>query len=138
MPLKTQPMEEPALNLTPMIDIVLLLVIFFLVGTQFTQHERQYEIDLPTVTDAQPLTALPDEIIVNIARGGEIELNGTTMTFDELEAALRQAQQKYADQLVIIRGDGQGMYQNVMTVLNLCKRARITNVQLANRLEDGS
>ena len=91
MPLKTQPMEEPALNLTPMIDIVLLLVIFFLVGTQFTQHERQYEIDLPTVTDAQPLTALPDEIIVNIARGGEIELNGTTMTFDELEAALRQA-----------------------------------------------
>ncbi len=138
MPLKTQPMEEPALNLTPMIDIVLLLVIFFLVGTQFTQHERQYEIDLPTVTDAQPLTALPDELIVNIARGGEIELNGALVAVEELEAALRQAQQKYADQLVIIRGDGQGMYQNVMTVLNLCKRARITNVQLANRLQDGS
>ncbi|MCA9079282.1 MAG: biopolymer transporter ExbD, partial [Planctomycetaceae bacterium] len=70
MPLKTQAMEEPALNLTPMIDIVLLLVIFFLVGTQFTQAERQYEIDLPTVSDAQPLTALPDEIVVNVGRDG--------------------------------------------------------------------
>ncbi|MBX3440130.1 MAG: biopolymer transporter ExbD, partial [Planctomycetaceae bacterium] len=74
MPLKTQQPEEPALNLTPMIDIVLLLVIFFMVGTQFTEAERQYQIDLPAVSVAQPLTALPDEIVVNVAKDGSVQV----------------------------------------------------------------
>ncbi len=60
MPLKTGTVEEPKLDLTPMIDIVFLLIIFFMVGTQFTEMERQYDIKLPTVTDAKPLTNLPD------------------------------------------------------------------------------
>ena len=42
MPLKTEEIEEPVLNLTPMIDIVLLLIIFFMVGTKFSDAERQY------------------------------------------------------------------------------------------------
>lgn len=139
MPLKTLEVEEPALNLTPMIDIVLLLVIFFMVGTQFTQHENQFEIVLPTVSDAQPLTALPDELIVNVTSDGTIYLGSDAKTVPELETELRQAKERYADQAVIIRGDGEGPYQHVMTILNLCKRARITNVQLANRIgENGA
>lgn len=136
MPLKTQEVEEPGLNLTPMIDIVLLLVIFFMVGTQFTEHESQFEILLPTVSDAQPLTALPDELIVNVTGDGTIYLGDVQKTVPELEAELRQAKQRYADQAVIIRGDGSGPYQYVMTILNVCKRAKITNVQLANRIEE--
>ena len=62
MPLKTDTIEEPNLNLTPMIDIVFLLIIFFMVGTRFTEMERQYDIRLPTVSEALPLTNLPDEI----------------------------------------------------------------------------
>ena len=49
MPLKTETVEEPTLNLTPMIDIVFLLIIFFMVGTQFAQMENQYDIQLPTI-----------------------------------------------------------------------------------------
>ncbi|MCB9950339.1 MAG: biopolymer transporter ExbD [Planctomycetaceae bacterium] len=135
MPLKNESAEEPSINLTPMVDVVMLLIIFFLVGTQFNKPERQYEINLPTVSDAQPLTSLPDEIIVNVSKTGEFEVNGQTITVDELESTFRDAQQRYEDQVVIIRGDGEGAYQNVMTVLNLCHRTRIVNVQLANRLE---
>lgn len=138
MPLKTQEMEEPSLNLTPMIDIVLLLVIFFMVGTKFTNSESQYEIVLPTVTDAQPLTALPDEIIVTVAADGALYLGQTETSMAALEAELRAAKERYADQAVVIRGDGNGPYQHVMTILNLCKRVRIHNVQLANRIEEGA
>ncbi|MCA9031200.1 MAG: biopolymer transporter ExbD, partial [Planctomycetaceae bacterium] len=76
MPLKNESAEEPSINLTPMVDVVMLLIIFFLVGTQFNKPERQYEINLPTVSDAQPLTSLPDEIIVNVSKTGEFEVNG--------------------------------------------------------------
>ncbi len=136
MPLKTQEVEEPALNLTPMIDIVLLLVIFFMVGTQFTEHENQFEIILPTVSDAQPLTALPDEIVVSVTTDGSIYLGGEAKTGTELEKELRAAKERYAEQTVVIRGDGTGQYQHVMTVVNICNRAKIRSIQLATRIEE--
>lgn len=136
MPLKTQEVEEPGLNLTPMIDIVLLLVIFFMVGTQFTEHESKYEIVLPTVSDAQPLTALPDELVVDVTNDGVIYFQDKIKTIQELEQELRAAHERYADQAVIIRGDGTGPYQYVMTILNVCMKAGIHNIQLANQIEE--
>lgn len=135
MPLKLEQIEEPGLNLTPMIDIVLLLVIFFMVGTEFTRHERQYEIELPRVSDARPLTSLPDELVVNITRGGEFFLGNERRSVEDLEADLRAAGERYRDQAVVIRADGAGPYQHVMTALSVCQRADISNVQLANRVE---
>lgn len=138
MPLKTESIEEAGINLTPMIDVVLLLMIFFMVGTQFIRQESQYEIELPRVAEAQPLSALPDELVISITQDGAIYLGGEARTPAELEADLRAARERYADQIVVIRGDGNGRYQEVMTVLSLCKRARINNIQLANRIEDES
>ncbi len=136
MPLKTHPPEEPSLNLTPMIDIVLLLVIFFMVGTQFTNAERQYEIDLPSVSVAQPLTALPDEIVVNVSREGSLFLQDETVTLDRLQELLQEARERYADQAVVVRGDGAVNYQRIMDVLSTCQQVQITNVQLANQIAE--
>ncbi len=135
MPLKTDAVEEPVLNLTPMIDIVFLLIIFFMIGTQFTEMERQFDIQLPTVTEAQPLTTLPDEIIISVAQDGRLSINGQARTMEEVERDLIAAQEHYADQAVLIRGDGQGPYQYVMDVLAVCHRAKINFVSLANRLK---
>lgn len=137
MPLKTHQPEEPALNLTPMIDIVLLLVIFFMVGTQFTEAERQYEINLPTVSVAPPVTALPDEIVVNVTKDGTVLVKNETVNLDALRETLGAAHERYADQSVVIRGDGEVDYQRVMDVMNLCQQVNITRVQLALRLREG-
>ncbi len=140
MPLKTEEVEEPVLNLTPMIDIVLLLIIFFLVGTKFSDAERQFEIELPTVSDALPLTELPDEVVVSVAKSGELFLGDTLVTIIELEDQLKLAKKRYADQGVVVRGDAAGTYQNVMDILAVCHRVGITNLSLANRMaeEDNS
>ncbi|WP_437202451.1 ExbD/TolR family protein [Planctomicrobium sp. SH664] len=135
MPLKLEPLEDPALNLTPMIDVVLTLVIFFMVGTQFSKQESQYDIELPKVSAAMPLTQLPDEIIINIAEDGSISMFGQPRTLEQVESDLRAAHERYADQVVVIRGAAAGPYQNVMSVLDVCKRALISNIQLANRIE---
>lgn len=135
MPLKLQEPEEPTLNLTPMIDIVLLLVIFFMVGTQFTDAERHYDISLPTVTEARPLTGAPDELVVNVSQDGQVFLGDLLVTMELLEKQLNAARERYAGQAVIIRGDRDIPYQTVMTLLNTCQKAGINNIQLANRIE---
>ena len=137
MPLKVEAPEEPTMNMTPMIDVVLLLVIFFMVGTQFSETESEYDIELPTVSIAQPLTGGPDAITVNVERDGSYRLGDRRVSRAELERELRAARERFARQAVIVRGDGQGLYQHVMTVLDLCRRAQISNVQLANRVDEG-
>lgn len=135
MPLKTDTIEEPTLNLTPMIDIVFLLIIFFMVGTQFAQMERQYDIQLPTVSAAQPLTSLPDEIVINVRRTGEIIVRTQQLTLGELRQMLREAKRNYEDQAVVIRGEGDGQYQHVVNVLSICHEENISAISLAHRLK---
>ena len=59
MPLKTLVDDAPTLNLTPMIDVVFLLIIFFMVGTKFTELERTIALQVPQVSSAVPLSAAP-------------------------------------------------------------------------------
>jgi len=134
MPLRTAPLEEPQLNLTPMIDVVLQLVIFFMVGTQFVNHERKIDITLPVVGQASPLTETPDELVINITKEGEISLGSTSVTAQQLRDQLQEAKRRYAQQAVVIRGDMDCIYQQVMSIVDLCKQAGIDNLQVATRL----
>ncbi|MDA1163731.1 MAG: biopolymer transporter ExbD [Planctomycetota bacterium] len=137
MPLKVaDPTSEPTLNLTPMIDIVFLLIIFFMVGTQFSKQESRYEVQVPAVSDAPPLTSRPDEIVVNVAPDGQVSIRNEQMTIDTLEQRLKLARENYSDQTVVVRGSGPDPYQNVMDVLAACHRAKIDHISLANRLQD--
>ena len=70
MPLKTQHDEQPALNLTPMIDVVFLLIIFFMVATKFSELERNIELTLPEVAAPAALTAPPRDRVVNVFADG--------------------------------------------------------------------
>lgn len=123
MPLKTEAPDDPGINLTPMVDVVFLLIIFFMVGTQFAESEKYHEINLPSATEARPLTGLPDEIVINITREGSILVGREPQSFEQLESTLQEAHDRYADQTVIVRGDQEAQYGTVMAVLDACKRA---------------
>jgi biopolymer transport protein ExbD len=135
MPLKVDALEEPQVNLTPMIDVVFNLLIFFMLATRFADMERQFDVQLPTASSAQPLTNPPDEIVVNVFGDGKIVVSQQTLSLEQLEARLKTAHDRYADQAVLIRGDGNGTYQNIMDVLAICHRAEITNFSLATHLK---
>lgn len=134
MPLKTLPLDEPSINLTSMLDVVLNLIIFFMISTQFIQEERQYEVKLPTVSEATALSGQPDEIIVNVLSNGNLLVKGKAVTGPELESLLKAARERFPGQAVVVRADGEGKYQPVMDVLATCRRVEIRNVSLANRL----
>jgi len=134
MPLKTQIDTQPGLNLTSMIDIVFLLIIFFMVGTKFSEMERQIGLEIPEVTDGGALTAAPEKKVVNVMPDGQITLDRQSVTLEELQAQLVAARSQYEDLGVLIRGDANTAFQRVAEVLNACKLAGIGDLGISVRL----
>jgi biopolymer transport protein ExbD len=133
MPLKVEPLEEPYLNMTPMVDVILNLLIFFMIGSRFVEDERQVDIQLPSVSHAQSLTAPPQEIVINVYADGRMVVDQKPVPAEDLEEMLSAAQSRYADQAVLIRGDGKGSYQSIMDVLSICQAAKIHKYSLATQ-----
>jgi biopolymer transport protein ExbD len=134
MPLKTHLDEQPTLNLTPMIDMVFLLIIFFMVGTKFTELERKIGLRVPEVADKGALTAAPERKIVNVYRDGTVTMDQAPVTLAQLTDRLAAARGQYSDLGVLVRGDAQSEFQGVASVLNACKQAGIRELGISVRL----
>jgi len=134
MPLKTHADEQPTLNLTPMIDIVFLLIIFFMVGTKFSELERKIGLRVPEVAKVEALTSAPDPKIVNVYRDGRVTLDRTPVRdLDELTERLAAARSQYSELGVLVRGDANGQFQHIAEVLNACKQADVRELGIAVR-----
>jgi biopolymer transport protein ExbD len=136
MPLKTHIDEPPTLNLTAMIDILFLLIIFFMVSTQFTQYERNLALEVPHVAEGAALTAIPESRIVNVYKDGHVTLDEEDVSLPDLTARLQRARSQYADLRVVVRGDGAGRFQRVAEVLNACKAAGIGQLAISVKLAE--
>ncbi len=110
-----------ALNLTPLIDVVFLLLIYFLVVSNASEMERDMDIPLPSAANAMPMTAEPAELVVNIDQTGKTVVNGATMTLPELEKAiLRFIVDHPVNPAVIIRADRRVPLQIPINAMDLC------------------
>jgi biopolymer transport protein ExbD len=134
MPIKTYHDEQPTLNLTPMIDIVFLLIIFFMVGTKFAEWERKLALKVPQVKNVGALAPAPEKRVINVYRDGRVALDREVISLQELVQRLRNARSQYADLGVVIRGDAEGAFQNVASVLGACREAGITDLGVSVRL----
>ncbi len=133
MPLKRFAEEPPSLNLTPMIDVVFLLIIFFMLGTKFTELERKLELRIPEVASAETVVPPPDPRVINVYRDGTVTLDRKPVTLEDLQKELSVARQEFPAVSVLIRGDSEVRYQRIADVLSACKQAQIVNVAVAVR-----
>ena len=118
-------------NLTPMIDMVFLLLIFFLVSTRFEEEERSLEVQLPQASEAMPLSAKPRELFINIDHQGRYFVGGQFVDVATLERELQQAAANNPGrQTVIIRADKRCIWQFVVTAMNLCNKAHIRDYRV--------
>lgn len=109
------------LNLTPLIDIVFLLLVFFMLTAHFIEDES-LAIDLPQAQSSQP--AEEDGFVeVQLTNAGEIRLDGETVTEDALEAALRQALEAPDRHSVRLRGDEAGQLGAAVGIIDAARRA---------------
>ena len=134
MPLKTQHDEQPSLNLTPMIDVVFLLIIFFMAATTFTSEERAMDVNVPEVGGASLATAVTERQVINVGRDGVISLNRQAIALTELGDELRARIQANPRLGVTVRGDGEGTFQNVASVLDTCRQAGVVDMSISVRV----
>ena len=134
MPLKTHVDDQSGPNLTPLIDVVFLLVIFFMAGTKFTEMERKIGLQIPEVVDRGALSEAPAKRQVNVFRDGMITLDREAVSLKELTNKLADIRKQYPGLGVMIRGDGAASYQQVAEVFNACKQAGIADLGMAVRV----
>ncbi|CAN5603181.1 biopolymer transporter ExbD [soil metagenome] len=130
---RQQPAEEttPYINMTPMVDVVLCLLIFFMAATRlYDWDEQQFVVRVPEVSKAAPLTAAPEDLTLTIVNPGEVAVGRETYDLAALEDLLREARRSYADQGVMVRGDSELIYQHLADVLAVCEAAGIQSVRL--------
>ena len=127
---------EPSIDLTPVIDTVFNLLIFFLVGTTFLQAEREMKIALPVAASAAPISAMLQDLIVNVDAQGQVIVSGRVISPEDLESMVTQAVQNNPQQKVTVRGDRSVAYAHIVTVLDICKGAGIQEPYLDTVLSD--
>ena len=122
-------------NMMPLIDVVFLLLIFFLMASRFEQEERELKVALPEVAEAQPL-AMTQELVVNITPEGKYIVAGQQYSEEQLAALLAQTRRNNPHQSVLIRGDGRAPWKHGVRVMGLCNRAKIENYRVAALQEE--
>jgi biopolymer transport protein ExbD len=128
MPLKTTQDENLSLNLTPMIDVVFLLVIFFMVATKFTELERNIELELPQVASAGATAAPAEPKVVTVKADGETLLDGQSVTLNELSDLLAAAVSQSTEVQVVINGDARTPFQDIAATLAACREANVSEL----------
>lgn len=124
--------DEPQaeVNMTPIIDMVFLLLIFFLVATKFADIERDVRIKPPSSINARPITEIPSEIIINVARNGQLLIAGQARSLAEIDALLARAIKENTHQSVVIRGDKETILQHAVNVLDLSEKHGVKHTYL--------
>jgi biopolymer transport protein ExbD len=125
------------LELTPMIDVVFLLMIFFLVASKLEEADRIIDVVLPKASAAKPLTSQPAEFIINIARDGAYHAGARPVTLEELAALLVQAAaDNPGRQQVIVRADENTLHKFVVGAMNACVQAGIEDYQVQSARDE--
>src|SRR3979490_1757499 len=124
-------LQHPGIQLAPLVDVLLLLLIFFLLTWNAARNENELDVKVPKASSAKEKTAPIGDVVVNVKADGNVVVNRRTLSPAALTEMLKNLVQLYPDQAVVIRGDETGAYKNVVGVLNICSEAGVTNVAFA-------
>jgi biopolymer transport protein ExbD len=124
-------LHHPGIQLAPLVDVLLLLLIFFLLTWNAARNENELDVKVPKASAAKEKSAPVGDVVVNVKADGNVIVNRRTLTSAELTDLLKSLVQLNAEQAVIIRGDEAGAYKNIIGVLNICTDAGVTNVAFA-------
>jgi biopolymer transport protein ExbD len=119
------------LNITPLLDLVFVLLVIFIITTP--QMMNNLEMTLPSPKPPPPTNEKPKITKINVAADGQITLNEQNVTVPELKTGLQQLKTADPDLKVVVQGDDNADYQNLVAVLDTLQQLDITKVGLATQ-----
>jgi len=122
-----------AIQLAPMIDILLLLLVFFIISYQFSKSETELNVAVPTAQEGAEPERVRGEIIINVLADGTLKVESRVVDRQELFNNLAEIAKQFANQPVRIRGDGAVPYQRIVEVIDTCQKAGIWNISFATQ-----
>ncbi len=126
--------EEPELNLIPLIDVMLVVLIFLAVSTTYSRF-TQLQIELPSADAERPQTRL-QEIQVAVTADGRFAIDKALVPMTDPESLaelLKAAAQGTASPLIVINADAQSPHQAVVTVMEAARMAGLTHLSFATQ-----
>lgn len=131
---KANTIEPVPMQLAPLVDVLLLLVIFFAVSYKFGLDEQLMDIAVPAADEGKERARTSvGEIVVNVKKEGGLVVNGLDLSVDELLVKLKNIASVFKDQAVIIRADEVTDFKFVVVVMDACQKAGIWNVAFATK-----
>ena len=137
MNFRPQRQSETEINITPLIDVVFLLLIFFMVSTTF-ERESEIKITLPEASEEQMETK-PDFILVGIGADEQVYVGDKPLVNNKIstiQTALKEHARELADLPVIIRADAEVSHQMVIKVMDAARQSGLVNITFATRILD--
>lgn len=122
--------DECEIPLTPLIDVVFLLLIFFLVATNFTRKELDQQVKLPRAEGGARETAPGKQLVINLRAGGEAVVSGRLVSDADLRRVVADWRAENPNERVVLRGDESVRYGRFAQVMGLCRALGVTNVDL--------
>jgi len=125
----TKRRKMPSITIVSLIDILAILLIFFIVTTTFKDKLPQLQINLPESKSASVSASEPKKtILLQIKGPGQITFDGKPTTPDQLPAAIRQVQQTYPGCAITMQADKEAPFGTVVSVLDALQSAGIKNI----------
>lgn len=122
--------DQYEIPMTSLLDIVFLLLIFFLVATNFTRKEMDHKVVLPESESGVKASQAPSRMVINIREEGTLVVNGKLMDEKELRVAVAEFAGAHPERPAVIRADAKVPYRSVMKVFGICRTSGVRNVDL--------
>lgn len=129
--------DEMELNLIPMIDVMLILLIFFMVATTIKHAEKVLPIELPQSAASTDLSVQEKLMVIGIDATGTKYIDAGKVTTDVLHERIREAAATNAEQKIRIDADRKTPYENLVEVIELCQFEGLRNISLHTRDTNG-
>jgi biopolymer transport protein ExbD len=121
------------LQLASMIDIMLVLLMFFILSYKFASDETDLDIKVPTSKEGVDSSRVGGEILVNVRADGTVVVEGKQLTLEELQEKLAGVVKVFKDQPIRLRGDGNVIYQKMVLIIDACRKAGVWNISFATQ-----
>ena len=128
--------RAPAVQMASLMDVIFLLLCFFVTSSVFSQWETEISITLPTAKTATVPGRMPGEIILNLDEKGLVTVNGQDLTLSEVTSRLSRIAKLYPGQPVVIRADKAASYEKLVELVDACRAADVWNFSLATKDEE--